>query len=136
MAARWALRQVLGRYLGGEPAGIELRFGSRGKPMLAAPNSPLRFNLSHSGELALIAIAGEREVGVDVEVIGTKPGDFYAEWTRREAIAKCHGAGLGAPLPDAAVAVAAIDAGAGFAAAAALSGKEMPPLRRFAVEPG
>ncbi len=136
VAARWALRQVLGRYLPEEPAVIEVRFGSRGKPMLAAPDSPLRFNLSHSRELALIAVAGEREVGVDVEGIGAKPVEFYAEWTRREAIAKCHGAGLWAPLPDAAVAVAAIDAGAGFAAAVALSGEEVPPLRRFAVEPG
>lgn len=136
VAARWALRRVLGRYLAEEPAEIELRLGSRGKPLLAAPGPPLRFNLSHSGELALIAVSGEREVGVDVEAIGARPAEFYAEWTRREATAKCHGAGLGAPLPDAAVAVAALDVGAGFAAAVALSGAEMPPLRRFAVEPG
>jgi 4'-phosphopantetheinyl transferase len=135
VASRWALRSVLGRYLDREPAEIELRFGDRGKPMLAAPESRLRFNLSHSGELALIAVAGGCEVGVDVQLIGAKPAEFYAEWTRREAVAKCHGTGLWAPLPDTPIAVAALDAGTGFAAAIAVSGNEMPPLRHFVAEP-
>ena len=135
VASRWALREVLGLYLEREPAEIELRFGSRGKPMLAGGDGSLRFNLSHSGELALIAVTGEREVGVDIQRIGSRPAGFYAEWTRREAVAKCHGVGLGAPLPDAPVAVAPLDAGSGFAAAIAVSGDEMPPLRHFAAEP-
>jgi phosphopantetheinyl transferase len=135
VASRWALRSVLGRYLEREPAEIELRFGSRGKPMLAASNSPLRFNLSHSGELALIAVAGEREVGIDVQRIGAKPAEFYAGWAQREAIAKCHGTGLWAPLPDAPVAIATLDPGTGFAAAIAIGGDEVPPLRYFAAEP-
>lgn len=134
VAARWALRDVLGRYLEREPAEIELRFGNRGKPMLAAQDLPLRFNLSHSGELVLIAISGEHEVGIDVQTVGAKPPEFYTEWTRREAIAKCHGTGLWAPLPDTDVTVVALDAGAGYAGAVAVSGDEMPPLRRFAVE--
>jgi 4'-phosphopantetheinyl transferase len=137
VAARWALRGVLGRYLGLEPATIELRLGSHGKPMLAAPDAPLRFNLSHSGELALIAIAGEREVGIDVQSIGAKePAELYADWAQREAVAKCHGVGLWAPLPDGPVAVAAFDAGPGFAAAIAIRDDEVPPLRHFDAEPG
>lgn len=136
VAARWALRGVLGRYLELEPASIELRLGNRGKPMLAVPDAPLRFNLSHSGELALVAVAGECEVGIDVQVIGAKPAELYADWTRREAVAKCHGTGLWAPLPDASVAVTAFDAGTGFAAAIAIQGAEVPPLRHFAAEPG
>ena len=136
VASRWALRRVLGRYLEREPAEIELRFGSRGKPALVAPDAPLHFNLSHSGGLALIAVAGEREVGIDVQLIGARPGEFYADWTRREAIAKCHGTGLWAPLPDAPVAVAPLDAGTGFAAAIAVGGHEVPPLRHFVAEPG
>ncbi len=136
VASRWALREVLARYTGQEPAEIELRCGGRGKPMLADPDAPLRFNLSHSGELALIAVAGGREVGVDVQAIGDKPAEFYAEWTQREAVAKCHGTGLWAPLPDAPVAVAPLDAGAGFAAAIAVAGDAVPPLRRFTAEPG
>ncbi len=133
-ASRWALRGVLARYLGGEPAGIDLRFGERGKPMLADPDTPLCFNLSHSGELALIALAAGREVGVDVQAIGAKPAGFYADWAQREAVAKCHGVGLGAPLPDAPVAVEPVGAGAGFAAAIAISGSAIPPLRHFVAE--
>ena len=136
VASRWALRSVLGRYLELEPAEVELRLGERGKPMLAEPTIPLRFNLSHSGELTLIAVSGEREVGVDVQRLGARPAQFYADWARREAVAKCHGVGLGAPLPDAPVAVAPLDAGAGFAAAIAVAGEEVPPPQHFVAEPG
>src|SRR5262245_55220310 len=135
VASRWALRRVLGRYLGAEPVEIELRFGSRGKPALAAAGAALRFNLSHSGGLALIAVAREREVGVEVEWIGARPAEFYAEWTHREAVAKCHGTALGAPLPDAPVAVASIDAAPGFAASVAVAGDRVPALRRFRADP-
>lgn len=135
VGARWALREVLGRYLDRDPAAIELRFGERGKPLLADPDASLRFNLSHSGDLALIAIGEEREVGVDVQLIGSRPAEFYADWTKREAIAKCHGTGLWTPLPEAAVAVAELDAGPGYAAAVAIAAERMPPLEQFDVEP-
>jgi 4'-phosphopantetheinyl transferase len=135
VAARWALREVLGSYLGEEPAKIELRFGDRGKPMLAATGEPLRFNLSHSGELALIALCEGREVGVDVQRLGSRPLDYYADWTRREAIAKCHGSGLWAQLPDKPVTVSELDAGPGFVASVAAAGPELPSLRQFAAEP-
>jgi 4'-phosphopantetheinyl transferase len=135
-ASRWALRGVLGRYLGQEPAKIGLRLAPRGKPLLVDADAALRFNLSHSGELALIAVAAGREVGIDVQRIGARPTAFYAEWTQREAIAKCHGTGLGVPLPDAPVAVASCDAGAGFAAAIAVAGGEVPPVAHFTAEPG
>ncbi|HEX6687797.1 MAG TPA: hypothetical protein VF085_03940 [Solirubrobacterales bacterium] len=133
--ARWALRSVLGRYLEREPAQIELRCGDRGKPLLAAAEDPLRFNLSHSGDLAAIAVAHDREVGVDVQRIGPRSAKYYASWTRREAVAKCHGVGLWVPLPDTPVAVSGFDVGAGFAAAVAIGGEELPPLRIFEVEP-
>ena len=58
---------------------------------------------------------------------------FYAAWVCREAIAKCHGVGLAAPLPDAPVAVRALDAGAGYAAAVALAGEAMPPIRCWTI---
>lgn len=135
MAARWALREVLGRYLERDPAAIELRFGERGKPMLADPGASLRFNLSHSGELALVAISEEREVGVDVQLIGSRPAQFYAGWAEREAIAKCHGTGLWAPLPDAAVSVVELDAGPDHAAAVAVAGERMPPIEQFEAKP-
>jgi 4'-phosphopantetheinyl transferase len=126
---------VLGLYLTQEPAQIELRFGDHGKPMLAKREEPLRFNLSHSGELALIAISEEREVGVDVQLIGSRPTEFYVEWTQREAVAKCHGTGLWAPPPDAAVAVTEIDTDRGYAAAVAIAGENLPSVRRFELEP-
>jgi len=135
VGARWALRGVLGRYLEREPARIELRCSERGKPALATAEEPLRFNLSHSGDVALIAVAHDREVGIDVQRTGARPAEFYAEWARREAIAKCHGVGLGAPLPDAPAAVSTLEAGAGFAAAIAVRGDELPQVRRFDAEP-
>jgi 4'-phosphopantetheinyl transferase len=137
VSARWALRGVLARYHEREPAQIELRCGDRGKPMLAASEESLRFNLSHSDDLALIAVAHGREVGVDVERIGARrPAEFYAAWARREAIAKCHGVGLGAPLPDVPVTASALEAGADFAAAIAVAGGELPALRLFEAEAG
>jgi 4'-phosphopantetheinyl transferase len=132
VAARWALREVLGGYLEEEPAKVALRFGERGKPMLAGPGESLRFNLSHSGELALIALCEGREVGVDVQRLGSRSPDYYAAWTRHEAIAKCHGTGLWAPLPDEPVAVSELEVGAGFAASVAVAGTELPSLRHFA----
>lgn len=135
VAARWALREVLGSYLGAEPAKVELRFTERGKPMLAASGESLRFNLSHSGELALIAVCDGREVGVDVQGVGSRPVDYYADWTRREAIAKCHGVGLWVPLPAAPVAVSELDVGPGFAASVAVADTESPALRQFEAKP-
>ncbi len=162
VAARWALRGVLARYLEAEPETIELRAGERGKPTLAAPGASLRFNLSHSGEIALVAIGHEREVGVDVERIEARrnllalarralpaeeaariealPAEsrlaaFHAAWTRREAVAKCLGTGLHVPLPDVPVAIAELDLEPGYAAALAVAGEIVPPLRRFAIEP-
>ncbi len=132
VAARWALRSVLGRYLDREPGGIELRYGERGKPLLAEPGTALHFNLSHSGELALIALAERRDVGVDVQRIGRRqPTDYYSEWARREAIAKCHGVGLWAELPGTPVAVTELDAPAGYAAAVAIAGEQIPGVRSY-----
>jgi 4'-phosphopantetheinyl transferase len=67
--ARWAnaragLRRMLAEYLDEDPAALKIR--DEGKPRLE-PASPLRFNLSHSGDVAVIAVATEREVGIDIE---------------------------------------------------------------------
>ncbi len=144
-------------YLDEDPAAVELRVAPGGKPALAEAAMPLRFNLSHSGDRALVAVAWGREVGVDIERIAPRrdllslarrglepaeaakvtqaspedrPAAFHAAWTRREAVAKCHGVGLGAPLPAGAEAeVRELEAGPGFAAALALSGKPSPARR-------
>src|SRR5262245_56960786 len=67
--SRRGLREVLGRYLGQPPAAVELTVSAEGKPELAAAAPPLRFNLSHSGGLGLVAVSAELAVGVDVERI-------------------------------------------------------------------
>ena len=71
IAARGILRDVLGRYLQCAPQTIEFVYGARGKPAISSGSScdPLRFNLSHSHGLALIGLAREREIGIDVEMI-------------------------------------------------------------------
>ena len=71
IAARGILRDVLGRYLPCAPQMIAFVYGARGKPAISSGGSrhPLCFNLSHSHGLAVIGIAREREIGIDVEMI-------------------------------------------------------------------
>ena len=160
--SRWVLRRILAAYMGEDAVAIGLSAGKHGKPQLSTLDVPLRFNLSHSGDLALVAVTWECEVGVDVERIaprkdllaltrrGLAPEEaarieslseeerlnaFYAAWTRHEAVAKCHGVGLGAPLPEEPVAVANLDVSPGYAAAVAVTGEELPSLRRFELGP-
>lgn len=124
-AARGALREVLAGYLGEEPERLGFVEGLHGKPGLAqAHGGELRFNLSHSGELALCAVS-RRELGVDIEQLRALPdagalarrffsadetaalealpaterlSAFFRCWTRKEAYLKAVGAGLLQPL--------------------------------------
>jgi 4'-phosphopantetheinyl transferase len=160
-AAHWALRTVLGRYLGEDPGMIELQPGALGKPELCEP-SPLAFNLSHSGALALIAVADGREVGVDVERVeprrdflalaersfdptvvaairvappARQQDVFYAAWVQHEAQAKCDGGGLGARRRETVMATATVEVGPGYAAALAVAGPEVPRLHEWSIGP-
>ena len=127
IAARGILRDLLARYSGCVPRNIEFVYGPHGKPALADRATPylLRFNLSHSHGLALIAVTREREIGVDVEKIqperageeianryfspaeaeelrtlpaDLRPEGFFLCWTRKEAYVKALGEGLRFPL--------------------------------------
>jgi 4'-phosphopantetheinyl transferase len=124
--AHMALRTVLASYLGTEPGALEFEHGPYGKPQLSHTISrDLRFNMAHSHDVVLIAIACGREVGVDVEKIDEsypfmdtarsffsekeyallrsapadrRPGIFFTLWTRKEACIKAAGTGLHMPL--------------------------------------
>jgi 4'-phosphopantetheinyl transferase len=104
--ARAGLRILLGAQLGLLPEEIELEVSEHGKPELSATR--LCFNLTHSGDLALVALA-ELEVGIDVERPGRNTAavertlsgaerasgdDLLQIWCRKEALAKAMGGGL------------------------------------------
>jgi 4'-phosphopantetheinyl transferase len=158
-SSRWALREVLGRYLDQAPGEIELTLGEHGKPELAAPAADLRFNLSHSADLALIAVAGAA-VGVDVEWIDPdrdfvalarralgaedvraitasppqlRAAAFYAAWTAHEARLKCDGGGFGGPPPPRELTAVSVDVGGGYAAAYAVADRR-PRERRYRLD--
>jgi len=96
VVARGALRELLGRHLDTRASELRFVYNSFGKPALSPEfGGRLKFNLSHSADLALIAIATDWEVGVDVEYLRPdKPRTFFEEWTKQEAYVKARGEGL------------------------------------------
>jgi len=119
LRCRSALRRLLARYLGQDPADITFSYGRFGKPVL--PGQTWHFNLSHSNNVALIAVSSQ-PVGVDLEYIeephiaveglielvchpdekavlhALTPRErriaFYKLWTQKEAYCKALGIGL------------------------------------------
>lgn len=69
---RSQLKHLLAGDLGLEPGGVVLRYERWGKPQLAQSSKPaLHFNVSHSGEWALIVLA-QAPVGVDLELVNQR----------------------------------------------------------------
>src|SRR4029453_15129985 len=69
ITAHAALRSILAIYVNGPARELQFVAGPYGKPQLA-PNqakNKFEFTLSHSHEVALIAVTQDREIGVDVE---------------------------------------------------------------------
>lgn len=124
--ARGILREILSRYTGKPPAQIEIDYGPFGKPEIA-PRSSLHFNVSHAGDLALIAVCSGCRVGIDVEEASRQtleerdmgwflstaemeelracPSDertvrMLEYWTQKEACLKADGAGFAIPPND------------------------------------
>jgi 4'-phosphopantetheinyl transferase len=120
-------RIALGRLLDRAPATLRFRYNDFGKPRLAdvADECRLGFNISHSGELVLVALSAQRAIGVDVEFSrknlnveeiaahffsalehatlmalpsAQRPDAFFRCWTRKEAFIKARGEGLSLPL--------------------------------------
>jgi 4'-phosphopantetheinyl transferase len=81
---RWAgvrasLRRILAAYTGVSPAAVQIGIATYGKPCVLGPGSDwLRFNVSHAGDLGLIAVSHGHEVGVDLERWPRRPGTVAA----------------------------------------------------------
>ena len=121
--ARGMLRHILAHYMNELPNTIPFTYGARGKPLVA--HAPFAFNLSHSEDIAMLALAHTSQIGVDVEhmmpmaemrrvasdyfsmneqvVLFNLPNyeqlpAFYRCWTRKEAYIKARGDGFALPL--------------------------------------
>ena len=81
VAARGALRAILGQYLDVKAEELRFTYGPHGKPALEEDSAPerLRFNLTHSEGLALIAVTLGIDVGVDVESLSSMQWEEIAE---------------------------------------------------------
>ena len=118
------MRTVLADYLKISPQDIVYSKGEKGKPYIDMPLkniSPIQFNLSHTQNVALLAVTHDKEVGIDIEHIDRKTDwkgisqrffreseqnalfslkesqqehAFYSLWTRKEAYMKVLGTGL------------------------------------------
>ncbi|NBW44154.1 MAG: 4'-phosphopantetheinyl transferase superfamily protein [Betaproteobacteria bacterium] len=122
VVARAGLRALLGERLGVAAPQVAFDYGAHGKPSLRG--DALSFNLSHSGELAAVAISPRGLVGIDVEreddetdIVGVAANSFsqrerfalesldaskqraafFATWTRKEAYLKAIGSGFSVP---------------------------------------
>lgn len=127
VACRSAVRSILGGYLGRPAPEVAIDTAKGGKPRVTADDNPLdlRFNLSHSGDLAVLVIASGVEVGIDVEAVrpirafermvtrclapaereailhqppAARDREFMRYWTHKEAYLKAQGAGIVRPL--------------------------------------
>ena len=123
IVAHGCLRDILARYLQCKPKELSFSINKYGKPVIDGQKR--EFNLSHSGNYVLIAVAQEHKVGIDVEKIRSNmeienmasrffspieaselmalPPEqrdlaFFNCWTRKEAYIKAQGLGLSLPL--------------------------------------
>lgn len=119
-AAHAAMRQIMGAQLGVPAAGLRWRTGSHDKPHLLGHDG-WHFNLSHSGDWALLGMSPVSPIGVDIEchkemrdmagivrhqfslaeqrTYEALPGGeqtdwFFRIWSRKEACLKALGSGL------------------------------------------
>jgi phosphopantetheinyl transferase len=160
-AARCTMRKILARYLGvgADQLVVERRHG--GKPYLRQPRPPIEFNLSHSMEMALLAVSRSCSVGVDIEKLrrvdeplrlarraltAAEAAELVALpeiqrtvrlldlWTRMEARQKALGRGIFAERADPAeMSTIGFRPGPGLFASLALWPRQTQPSLRFFV---
>ncbi|QDU28025.1 4'-phosphopantetheinyl transferase sfp [Anatilimnocola aggregata] len=115
-------RTALSRYLPIAPPDWRFRIESQGRPVISSPatGTDLRFSLSHTTGLTALAVASDREVGIDVEYVNRQVPDslarfalspaelaeraqlqaardqdpFFEFWTLKEAFLKARGSGF------------------------------------------
>ncbi|MBC6366460.1 4'-phosphopantetheinyl transferase superfamily protein [Algoriphagus sp. AK58] len=129
ISARGMLRIILSQYLGLDPKKLLFEYSNYGKPEFRSESGfqSLKFNLSHSEGIALLAVTRYKNIGIDVERIRDdialdpianlfysneeisslerigekrKKEWFYTLWTRKEAFLKATGKGLSYPLKE------------------------------------
>lgn len=147
-AARGVRRAVLASYCGVTPASLRFDADALGKPRVLG-DPALCFNVSTREGWTVIAVAMDREVGVDLEWEGAvrdevylaaqflSPSDqtaitfarpalrrrvFAHAWTRHEALRKAHGLGLESALPSSEAIACSIPGPEGFAVSVAAQG--------------
>ncbi len=131
---RGALRHILSDHAGVAPSEIRFTYEDRGKPHLITSHGGdgIGFNVSHSRDISVFAIAHGRPVGIDVEqirndydhdpiaerwfssreneLLGQLPekdqtAGFFAVWSRKEALVKALGTGISHRLSSFSVSV-------------------------------
>ncbi len=121
--ARSMLRHILGLYLNKAPETLVFTYNARGKPALNPAAFNLEFNLSHSADIALLAVGQSHALGIDIECFSARPFlgisrdlfsaeeqlalqalpkvlhplGFFNVWSQKEALMKAMGLGLAYP---------------------------------------
>ena len=124
ITGRAVVRILLGRYTNRAPEALDFSYNPQGKPALKDAGS-LEFNFTNSRDLALLCVARQTQLGIDLEHLGRhadyagivtrffaereveelfslpesqRHGAFLTGWTRKEAYIKALGTGLSLPL--------------------------------------
>lgn len=118
ITGRRSLRILLSNYLLMDPMEIRIIAEKGQKPFVENAGTPMRFNISHSGQWVVVALSRE-ELGIDIEKIDSAfdfsdllqghfslaeqqfvvtakvpVAAFYFLWTRKEAVTKAEGFGI------------------------------------------